>query len=216
MGNFKRRADVRAAWIHAIQEMDADVFGTLKFMNGDAMTYEHALLIWRKFWRRVDRTIFKPAITNNKDKSKNAAIDRWCFVELGESGTNWHMHFVAKAPFAKQRFCDYLNATWATLDEKTSNNFGSEITPIVSPVATAAYVTKDIRHELDEAASIHCSARNNPKYAYDTLNLDDVYNRIRARLSVFQLHQAEQAVNLHIERVAERMARKEQVWARAI
>lgn len=197
---------IQTAWIQLIEDMDADIFGTLKFVDGDEMSYKHAFKIWRKFWRKVDRTVFTPARTNKKNRLLNAAVDRWCFVELGESGTNWHMHFVARSPVDAMTFCQFLNATWATLDEKTSSNSESEITPIVYNKAVATYVTKDVRKDQNEAAGFHCSALCNPKYGYDTLNLDDVERRLKKGISIGDQILAKEAVQMHIARADKRMA----------
>ncbi len=54
MGNFKRRADVRAAWEDKVKEIEPDVFGTLKLYHGRKIKPEYAHRAFKRFWHDAD------------------------------------------------------------------------------------------------------------------------------------------------------------------
>jgi hypothetical protein len=110
---------------------DWDVFGTLTFAPGRKLRSDIAEKYWSRFWNDVDRAAF--------GKNAGYRVPRMVFAQYGALGDNPHIHFLAKAPIHKQKFCIYLNAIWAGIDQSTSPPSGNEILPVLDVERASEY-----------------------------------------------------------------------------
>lgn len=90
-----------------------NIFGTLKFADGNQTSAHKADKVIRRFWNEIDRTWFSAAAVK-----RNIRIPRVCVKHLGSTGTNIHYHFTAQANDALA-FTKVAKAVWFGADRFT-------------------------------------------------------------------------------------------------
>jgi hypothetical protein len=199
--SYTRGKRTQIDWANYIENSDLDVFGTLKFYNGETVGREKAAAIYTAYWHRVDQIFFGHAA------KKGYCIERLCFEEYGESGDNLHIHFAAKSPIATHPFCAVLNAVWVNFNHSCANYAGNRIMPIIYRAEAAEYVAKDTRNLADGNLGLKLTRTHDGKKATDTVDTEAQIGRILKVLTgkkfkskgEGELEKAYEAVETHIE-----------------
>lgn len=114
-------------------QTDWTVFGTLKFADKDFfISLRKAEAIVRKFFNTMDRLYLGHNLVEAGHR-----IERAVFLQLGESRSNIHFHFVAKPNADIEQFCETAKCVW---DEISSFTMGFESTVIQRAVSASATV----------------------------------------------------------------------------
>ena len=90
-----------------------NIFGTLKFANGNQTHPLKADKVIKRFWNTLDRTWYSASAVK-----KNIRVPRVCFKHLGETRQNIHYHFTAQANDTKT-FMEVAQAIWLETDRHT-------------------------------------------------------------------------------------------------
>lgn len=183
--------EVRTGWQSELATGGYDTVGTLKFNNGRSIGLRKAEKLVKAYWHRIDRLYFGHAA------DKGVGVERWVFTEFGEEG-NLHFHFMAKSPTKVAKFCAVLNAVWSEFARETAEMRFNHITPVVSAVRCADYITKEARHMREDVTGLACSHRNAAGVRYDTFNPYKQKMRITKYVGLERLAQANEIVAAHI------------------
>jgi hypothetical protein len=147
LGNRHAQERALTDWL---ADYNWQVFGTLKFTDGESISDKKAEAIVRKFFNALDR-----AYLGHKLVDAGNRIERVVFRQLGHSGANLHFHFVANPTSSVTHFCETARCIW---DEASTFTMGYENT-VIEPVRSAARSGSYGLHEYRRLGS-------------DTLHLD--------------------------------------------
>ena len=137
---FPSIAQMQQAQVDWVTSAPANVFGTLKFYK--ALDYErppteilfrHASL----FWNKMDRLYY----ANRAEKG--VRISRHCFLHMGSSRANPHLHFVADVDGNVDYFCKLAAVVWSSLSDKTTSKAETWIQPVRDLKASSIYMTRE-------------------------------------------------------------------------
>jgi hypothetical protein len=100
---------------------DWQIFGTLTFKV--ALSRELAEKQINKFWKIIDRALF-----GNLCDRKNIKVKRLCFLQVGISNFNNHIHFVANTidGVEVEDFIEILKYFWTTKISMSGEHFKIE------------------------------------------------------------------------------------------
>jgi len=87
------------------------------------------LLVTASYWSSRQR----------RQRKRQSRFDRVVFVQYGSNGDYPHIHFLAKSPLPKQKFCVLLNAAWSSMYAASAGPKSNEITPILNQARTTGY-----------------------------------------------------------------------------
>ena len=189
---------VQTAWKQEVERGGYNTVGVLKFNKGTAISSSTAESLYLAYWHKLDRMLFGRAADSGM------CVERWCFAEGGEFGSNTHLHFVARAPIDVELFCTAASALWVNLHRYTSSYDYSWITPTVCNTAASNYNTKETWWLRDDMTGVSCSRQNTTGIEYTAFEGTAQANRILARIGEEELIKANDAVNRHIVKTHER------------
>ena len=187
--------------IELIDRGNFNVTGVLSFKDGRRMPPAKAAAIFKSFHHKVDRVFFGRAA------DKGVGVNRMCFLELSESGSNLHLHFVAQSVGDPTAFCVILNILWHKFNDANASLQKNWITPIESKIRTADYVTKEIRFERTETIGADCGHSNETGVDCDDYDNEAMTNRIANQVTQPLIEEAYDAFLIHVDETRERMAR---------
>jgi hypothetical protein len=194
---------VRDTWVNVLEDDSYSVTGTLKFNQGAALGRTAASQILKSYWHKLDRIFFGHAA------NKGVGIERWIFSEYGEDGCNLHFHFKAKAPIEPYYFCCISNVIWARFHRHTAKNIYNWITPTLLGTNSSCYTVKDTRHFTYDTAGLEASHQNKSHINTATFQNAAQAKRIITNLSIDEIKQAQQIVDLQIEQTKQRIFRRQ-------
>lgn len=125
-GDKKAQESALTAWL---ADYDWQVFGTLKFTDGENISEMNAEAIVKKFFNALDRVYL-----GHKMMNAGHRVERVVFKQFGRSGANLHFHFAAKPTSSVAHFCETARCLW---DEASKFTMGYENT-VIEPVRSAA------------------------------------------------------------------------------
>lgn len=134
-GERLRQSAALVAWN---AELGANVFGTLKFTSGYAISDERAEALIKRYWHKLDRLFYGQGLMR-----KGYGVARLVYLHKGDSGENTHFHFIARSSFKTSQFIPLSQHLWRELDSWTGT---AKIEDIHSPQASSVY----IQHELNK------------------------------------------------------------------
>ena len=188
----------RIAWQREIERGGYDTVGVLKFNKGTAISNSTAETLYGAYWHKLDRMLFGRAA------DRGVCVERWCFAEGGEYGTNTHLHFVARAPFDAHLFCTVAAATWVGFHRYSSSYDYSWITPVQHYAGVSSYNSKETWWLRDDMAGLRCSRRNTTGTDYKAYENRAQVERILSRLGEAELTKAHEAVQRQTDKITQR------------
>lgn len=186
-------------WAKELANKDYDITGTLKFNNGRRVGKAAANKLLKAYWHKLDRIFFGHAA------DKGVGIERWVFAEYGELGDNLHYHFKAKAPTEPVFFCAVANIIWSEMNQQTSAQRFSEITPTIDPSKSALYVTKSTKQFHVDEVGFSASHQNKKPVNVEDFQTHAQAKRVLNHVSRDEIYQAINLVKDQIEQAQKRI-----------
>jgi hypothetical protein len=141
-------------------ETNWQVFGTLKFTDGSAISLRRAENLVCKYFNKLDRAYYGNAATNVGMRHNRVVVKH-----MGTSGTNLHYHFLAKPDTDPALFADLARKQWAHMSSWTMGFADTDIAAVRSNKGSSIYML----HEYDKLGAdtvfLQASALNAPKYS---------------------------------------------------
>ena len=141
-------------------ETNWQVFGTLKFTDGSAISLRRAENLVCKYFNKLDRAYYGNAATNVGMRHNRVVVKH-----MGKSGTNLHYHFLAKPDMDLALFADLARKQWAHMSSWTMGFADTDIAAVRSNKGSSIYML----HEYDKLGAdtvfLQASALNAPKYS---------------------------------------------------
>ena len=141
-------------------ETNWQVFGTLKFTDGSAISLRRAENLVCKYFNKLDRAYYGNAATNVGMRHNRVVVKH-----MGTSGTNLHYHFLAKPDMDLALFADLARKQWAHMSSWTMGFADTDIAAVRSNKGSSIYML----HEYDKLGAdtvfLQASALNAPKYS---------------------------------------------------
>lgn len=185
-------------------DRDWDVFGTLKFNAGRLISGNHAHMMVRCFWNRLDRVVY------GKAAEAGCRVQRWCFAHAGSHSDNYHVHFVAQAPIETLEFCALANTLWSKQNSATAGIQQNWITPVMFPHRVAGYVTREVWKLGPASFDEKVSADTGVTYQMNTERLVAQGQRIARAITANERQAANDALKQHRAGTLLRLALREQ------
>lgn len=197
--NLNWRKLTHDGWANELSNKDYDITGTLKFNNGRRIGKAAANKLLKAYWHKLDRIFFGSAAETG------VGIERWVFAEYGELGDNLHYHFKAKAPTEPVFFCAVANIIWSGINQQTSAQRFSEITPTLDPNKSALYVTKGTKQFYFDEVGFSVSHQNKKPINIENFQTLEQAKRVLNQVSKDEIYQATNLVKDQIEQAQKRI-----------
>lgn len=130
-GNLQDEYSALADWLN---QVEWQVFGTLKFSDGSIISEQQAERSVKIFFNKLDRLYFGSNLVKSGQR-----IERVTFRHLGTSGENLHYHFIANPLGNVAKFCENAKQIWGSLDHSTLSQGETRVEPIGASTRAATY-----------------------------------------------------------------------------
>ena len=104
---IEQRAQQKSELARWLEETSWQIFGTLKFTNGQDISEQRAFADLRRFFNQLDKLYM-----GDKMVEAGHRIERAVFKQFGSSGENLHYHFVARPNANPHQFCVTARCIW--------------------------------------------------------------------------------------------------------
>lgn len=134
------RAEQERALAEWLANYDWQVFGTLKFTDGESIAERNGEAIARKFFNSLDR-----AYLGKSKVDAGHRLERVVFKQFGRSGSNLHFHFVAIPTSSVAHFCETARCLWDNASTRTMGYENTVIEPVRSATRSGSYGLHEYR-----------------------------------------------------------------------
>lgn len=174
----------RRAYSNWVAADSANVFGTLKFNK--KLDYERPpteSLLWHVslFWNKMDRLYY----ANRAEKG--VRIPRHCFLHMGDSKENPHVHFTAHVDGNVDLFCELAALVWRDLSRKTTSKSETRIEPLRNLRACAIYSAKENLSLRGDSYQPHLSHIRREDGNFRPIDMNKLEERLLQKMRKYSL-----------------------------
>lgn len=135
------QARVNQSYVDWIHNERLVVFGTLNFTPGRKPHIAEAEVLWRQYWRKVNRAAY--------GQSPRFRMERVIFRHTGALGDNPHIHFLTASPIDVPTFCILLSAIWTGSSPRAAPPIMNEILPVFNDKNARVYLLNELGLDAD-------------------------------------------------------------------
>jgi hypothetical protein len=152
-----KQYDALKRWL---AETNWQLFGTLKFTDGRAISQRKSEKLVCNYFNKLDRAYYGSAVTN-----VGMRHNRVVFKQMGTSGTNVHYHFLAEPHTDPGLFADLARKQWANMGTWTMGFADTDIKAVQSNQGASNYMLHEYKKLGADCLFLQASALNAPKHS---------------------------------------------------
>lgn len=176
---YSRIASMQRAHVEWVMSAPVNVFGTLKFCKTFDYERPPTLQVLRtasRFWNKMDRLYYGNSV------EKGVRIPRQCFLHMGSSQVNPHLHFVADVDGDCDLFCKLAALHWSLESNKTTSPADTIIEPVRDAVGSTIYMAREEFKMSGDSYQPALSHRRNDAHLRKPIDIATLNKRLNLKL----------------------------------